>query len=187
MYVLARAARFEEAQAAIDSSKSHVIKEPFYQNPFYWAAKGWLALQVDDSASACSCLERAYSEESSFIHGYALGLAYLNAGRPEDAVTIFEKLVKGYKEDRVSYPLEAVKLYYHLGTAYQNLGRRKEATSSYEEFLEIWKDADPAFDEIKSDARRRLAAETAEAAAGLEPLPEVPEEKAPEKPIDPEA
>ncbi len=155
--LLVRAKRFDEARAALDSSAVQVREGPGNDNCYYWMAKGWLDFGLENYPAACSDFERAYDVEPMFYNGYPLGLAYISAGRPADAVKLFETLVMRYKDERAAYPIEAVKMYYYMGVAYQETGRGQDAARMYREFLDTWKGADRAFDGIKTDARRRLA------------------------------
>jgi tetratricopeptide (TPR) repeat protein/DNA-binding Xre family transcriptional regulator len=157
VYILARANKFDAARAALDSSGTLVREGPGNDNCYYWSARGWLDLELGDHEAACADFERAYDVEPMFYNGYPLGVAYIGAGRSGDAVTLFEKLVMRYKDERAAYPIEAVKMYYYLGIAYQETGRAQDAARMYRELLDTWKNADPVFDGVKSDARERLA------------------------------
>jgi tetratricopeptide (TPR) repeat protein len=153
---LARAGDFDGARAVLDSLRELVPETPDHPNGYYWAAKGWLDYETADYPSACTDFEQASAWEPWLVFGYSLGLAYLKAGRFDETVVQFEKQMTRFEDDRAAYPIEAVKMYYFLGVAYQELGRAQEAAAMLREFLEIWKDADPAFDPLRSDARRRL-------------------------------
>jgi tetratricopeptide (TPR) repeat protein len=160
VYILTRAGRLAEAEALIDTSAAYVSQQFGRQNCYYWTARGWLDLAHEDYDAACSHFELAYDEEPFLHHGYPLGISYFKSARPGDAIRVFEACLKRYKEDRVSRPIQAVKTYYYLGIAYEEVGRPGDAAAQFREFLEIWKDADPVFDEIKADARRRLSKTT---------------------------
>jgi tetratricopeptide (TPR) repeat protein/DNA-binding Xre family transcriptional regulator len=155
--LLARAKKFDEARAALDSSESEVRRCPGRSNSHYWMGKGWLDLGLEDFAAACADFERAYDVEPMFYNGFPLCLAYIKAGRPADAVRVFEKISRRYMDERAAYPLDAVEMYYYMGVAYQETGRARDAAKMYREFLDTWKNADPVFDEIKLDAQKRLA------------------------------
>jgi len=43
------------------------------------------------------------------------------------------------------------------GELYERLGRRDEAIARYQRFVELWKDADPSFQQPVAEATRRLA------------------------------
>lgn len=159
--ILARAGRFDEAGAALDSCETAVAEGHGHANSYYWMARGWFDFYRGDYASACSAFEQVRGPDSEFLHGYYLGLAYMKAGRVDEAVGIFEKIAKRYRDDRAAYVIEAAKFYYYLGVAYEETGRRHEAAKMYREFLETWKDADPVFDGMKADAWKRLSRITA--------------------------
>jgi tetratricopeptide (TPR) repeat protein len=161
VFFLAAAERLEEAEAALDSCAAAVAERPGLANCFYWMAKGWLDLSRGDYAPASTAFERAWEIHPQFLHGYYLGLAYMKAGRVDEAVGVFEAIGRRYGDQRVAYPIEAARFYYYFGVAYQESGRMQDAAKMYREFLEVWKDADPVFDPPKADARKRLSRVTA--------------------------
>jgi tetratricopeptide (TPR) repeat protein len=85
-----------------------------------------------------------------------LGLAYLGAGRPDEAIAKFEELLSSYSDKLLYTGVYGVKLHYYLGQAYEQSQKYDQAAAQYETFLEIWKDADSGLTGI-DDARRRLA------------------------------
>ena len=92
---------------------------------------------------------------SFFAVRYGLGVAYLIAGRLDDAVRELEIVTRGTSwSERIS-PVASVLAHYHLGLAYEASGRAEDAAAQYGNFVTTFKDADPVFDEV-GDARARL-------------------------------
>ena len=153
---LARAGRLDEAAAFLDSLEASLPENSNTQIYCYWSAKGWLEFESGDSESAAVSFERANDQLNSFLHAYPLAVSLLRAGRADESVTIFGQQLADYTIHRVCYPLEAVQMYYYAGIANEESGNTKKAVELYEEFIEIWADADPAFDDMIRDAVTRL-------------------------------
>lgn len=85
-----------------------------------------------------------------------IGRCYMEAGKLGEAVTLFEKAMNQYDENRALSPMEAIKAHYHLGLAYEQSGWHDKAIEQYETFLDIWKNADSGIVQI-DDAKERLA------------------------------
>jgi tetratricopeptide (TPR) repeat protein/DNA-binding winged helix-turn-helix (wHTH) protein len=76
-----------------------------------------------------------------------LGKAYLEAGRLDEAVTEFERILRL----NPNYPLAQ----YHLAQAYERKGAQDQARTAYQRFLQTWKDADADVPEVVT-ARQRV-------------------------------
>lgn len=122
------------------------------------ACDGWIQLRRGNPDAACASFEKALERLHVFQFCYPLGLAYLDAGRPEDAVRVFEHCVNRYSSDRIRSAIWGVKLYYQLARAYDAVGRHQDAAHMYTRFLNIWGDQNlPSVEEIAT-ARAQLAA-----------------------------
>lgn len=64
----------------------------------------------------------------AFAH-YGLALEYAKAGRPDDALTLFQKLL-GFSPDYTA-------AYYHAGVLLGKLGRVEEARAMFERGIEV--------------------------------------------------
>jgi len=69
-----------------------------------------------------------------------LGEAFLELGRPDEAIAEFERVLA----INPNYPLAR----YHLAEAHRMKGQQAEAVANYRAFLEIWKGADPDIPEV---------------------------------------
>ena len=87
----------------------------------------------------------------------ALAEAYLKAGRTDDAIALFEKIIMRHDGERIVTPTLSVRAYYMLGTAYETAGEPDKAAEHYRRFLAIWKDSAAGPKEI-SEAKTRLTA-----------------------------
>ena len=85
-----------------------------------------------------------------------LALAYFESGDREKAREEYEKILTYSMGKLYTGDIFARSLYW-LGRIYEEEGQTNRAAEHYEKFLELWKDADPVFEEIK-DAGKRLTA-----------------------------
>jgi serine/threonine protein kinase/tetratricopeptide (TPR) repeat protein len=122
-----------------------------------YLAKGGIALATGDAAAACASFEKARDIKATFQGGYWLARAYLEAGRFDEAIDLFENILRKHDAERIASPTWAVPAHYYLAVAYEKAGNPRQASSQYERFLAIWKDADPRVKEVP-EARSRLAA-----------------------------
>ncbi len=138
---------------------------------FYWHLMGMLELEKDDLKSAIDNFEsavslgsREYSWQTSgeypVLHRQtlfynSLASAYYRAQNWEKALNNYKKIT-AMTVGRLLYNDIYAKSFYMMGQIYEQLGDSAKAVEHYEKFLELWKDADPGFAEVK-DARIRLA------------------------------
>jgi len=119
---------------------------------------GAIELIKGNRAAAIDHLQRGLYEDSVplFESRYLLGLAFLEADRPAEAVQILEAALRRHDERMMQFPIWVVTAKYYLAKAYEQLGQREQALARYEEFLGIWKDADEGIKEVEQ-ARERVA------------------------------
>jgi serine/threonine protein kinase/tetratricopeptide (TPR) repeat protein len=146
----------ERAEAVAGTVKEYTEGRGSLERDVYWYAIGWIELAKGNLEEALTDFEKATAAGRFFPGRYALARIYLESGKLGEAVTVLEKMLSRYDEERAEYPFEAVKAYYLLGLAYEKSGWNNKAIEQYEEFLEIWEDADPGLPEVE-DARQRLA------------------------------
>jgi hypothetical protein len=53
-------------------------------------------------------------------------------------------------------------IHYRLGELYEGRGERRKAADYYGRFIDLWREADPAFQPRVAEAKRRLMSVTAE-------------------------
>jgi len=153
--VLAQLGRIEDAATVVDTLEQEMGRGE--GRPFgYWYAAGALALAEGRFDDAVVHFETAAGIRSAFEVRYWLIQAYLNAGKPEQALAELQKLMRIYESPRAFYGVWSVKLHYYLGMSWERLGDRDRAADEYRRFLEIWRDADPQLAVLDS-ARTALA------------------------------
>jgi non-specific serine/threonine protein kinase len=151
--LLAQNSEFEKAGKVAGDFRETIKKNNPALMTNYWYALGCIEFYKGDYELAAKHFTKS---RSNFRIRYMLGRSYLNANNLDDAVTVLEKALSRYSNNRVFWGFWSVKANYYLGIAYEKSGNPNEAIEQYEEFLEIWKDADPGIEEI-DDAKARLA------------------------------
>jgi len=126
--------------------------------------RGSVALSRKDYATAIGQLQQAqdalppggfYFAPSDHVPiWFALGQAYLGAGRPKDAAPWFQKVVDRSVE-RQFQPFEFVRSWYYLGTIREQAGDAAGAREAYRRFASYWKDGTIDRDHV-AEAQRKL-------------------------------
>jgi tetratricopeptide (TPR) repeat protein len=150
-----------EATAAIErlSTLTDRMTTPWGQRRVR-LARGVSALESHDAATAIRELRSAVAllppnrMERGVPILYALGCAYLAAGREVNAAATFERIVES--SARADAPLEFIRSLYFLGQIAERRGDRTAARGHYERFVRYWGDGDLDRDRV-ADARRQLA------------------------------
>ncbi|MGH7630707.1 MAG: protein kinase domain-containing protein [Gemmatimonadales bacterium] len=92
-----------------------------------------------------------------------LGAAYHAAGQTDSAVAVYERYLRTRWLRRVEADgWHRPRILYRLGELYEASGDRARAADYYSQFAELWRRADPDLQPRVAEARRRLAALTAE-------------------------
>ncbi|UCD94755.1 MAG: tetratricopeptide repeat protein [Candidatus Zixiibacteriota bacterium] len=152
--ILAGKGDYARAEQGVEELK--VSLEQMGDMTGYWLSLGRIEMTKGNYAKAVSYFENITQRSLAFCTGYMCAEAYLLAGRPRDAIPIFEKIDRMHDYDRALNGVWTVKINYYLGVAYEDIGDYEMAIGYYEEFLAFWKDSDPGI-ESKQDARERLA------------------------------
>ncbi len=85
-----------------------------------------------------------------------LARAYQKAGKVDQAISEYEKLLTLEREDRFDrFPIDP-RYHYRIASLYEQKGWIGKAIEHYTKFLEIWGDADPDWPEL-AEAKSRLA------------------------------
>jgi tetratricopeptide (TPR) repeat protein len=151
--VLARLGDPAEVEALIGELERRWPQNTFVQEIDIPAARAGLALRDGDADEAIHVLETPRPFEAASLFVIQLrGEAYLQAGRPAEAVVEFEKLVS---LDHI-FPFWQIHSLAHLWLARAHLanGDAEAARTSYERFLEIMVDADegiPMIEKARSE------------------------------------
>jgi serine/threonine protein kinase/tetratricopeptide (TPR) repeat protein len=152
----ADAGRVAEADSVIRPYEAVLDTLEVVSAAAYHLARGDIALKRNVPEIAIQHLESSNRlDPQKFTTRYRLAEAYLMGHRINDAISILEKILHRYDNNRLSYACQSVLAHYQLGTAYQQAGRKEDAIEQFETFLELWKDADPVWKEIP-DAKKRL-------------------------------
>jgi tetratricopeptide (TPR) repeat protein len=122
------------------------------------------------SALADGRAQEAISEFRSADHGSCqlcalpgLGQAYDLAGQPDSALAIYERYVTTPAPFRLlADGIWLPAIHYRLGELYEGRGERRKAADYYGRFIDLWREADPAFQPRVAEAKRRLMSVTAE-------------------------
>ena len=149
--LLAENKEFAKAEEVAQAVKKDIGEEGLT----YWLIVGNIELEKGNLEASIASLEKAAKGGAAIGRNFPLAKAYLQAGRLDESVAEFEKVLMRYDEYRASSAVHNVKTYYLLGLAYEKSGWNKKAIEKYEEFLDIWKNADPGIKEVE-DARERL-------------------------------
>ena len=122
-----------------------------YQN---WI--GRLEMEKGNYDTAAVLFEKSFKINPLFLLRELLGRSYLGAGRIDEALTIYEKIINRYELNRSYWPAWGIMTHFYLGRTYEEAGRNDEAIEQYKTFLDIWRDADEGI-KIIEDAKERLA------------------------------
>jgi tetratricopeptide (TPR) repeat protein len=129
--------------------------------------RGDLASAKGDLDTGRKLLERADEQEKKV--GYSeppqysrpalevLGMAYIRAGKFDDARKVFQKVLE--RRPRSGWAL------YGIALAWDKQRKQPEAASAYREFLDAWSNADSDLAQVKA-ARAYLKSEPRSAASG---------------------
>ena len=131
-----------------DSAKAHEMR-------------GYIALNAKQYAQAQTELRAADQVGCPICNAPMLGRAYDLDGKPDSAITVYERFVNTPMLERTGVDatfLPAV--HKRLGELYEAKGQRDKALEHYRVFIELWKDADPELQPKVTDARQRVAALT---------------------------
>ena len=92
-----------------------------------------------------------------------LGAAYDDAGQTDSAAVVYERYLRTRWLRRVEGDgWYRPRILFRLGELYEQRGDRGRAADYYSQFAELWRGADPDLQPRVAEARRRLAALTAE-------------------------
>jgi tetratricopeptide (TPR) repeat protein len=124
---------------------THRGARPPYQRGVYYL-RGQLALLEGENAKALEM----FREASRHWSGWAdfntfddcLGDAYLQLGRWDEAVAEYKRVLRLFPGTALAR--------YHLASAYDHSGQEQLARAEFVRFLDLWKDADPDIQEVRT-------------------------------------
>ena len=110
---------------------------------------GELALADGDTAGAIEQLARAestlaprrYMASQHVPVWFALGSAYLEAGKEAQAAERFRRVTESTTE-YIDFPIPYVRSFYFLGKIHESRGDADKARQYYQRFVDFWKDGD---------------------------------------------
>ena len=152
--ILAGKGDFARAERIAEELRENL--EPTGIMTVYWQSRGEIEKAKGNYDKAVTLFGNITDRPLAFCTGYMYGEAYLLAGRPRDAIPVFEKVNLIHDIIRANNGVWSVKINYYLGRAYEDIGDHETAIEYYGEFLAFWKDSDPGI-ESRDDARERLA------------------------------
>ena len=86
---------------------------------------------------------------------FGLGTAYLESGRPKEALPWFRRIAESHME-RIVFPIQYVRSFYYLGQIHESRGETEQAAENYRRFLDYWQDGDMDRERVE-EARRKVS------------------------------
>ena len=143
-----------------------LIDESIYPRDIYLFhhLKGQIELEEDNFTGAIEELQKARGYESAqrswfdmhAMNIFPLGMAFYVSRDLTKSREMFEELTR-LTTGRIWWGDLYAKSFYMLGKIHQEEGREAKAIENYEKFLDLWKNADPGFEEVDY-AKTQLAA-----------------------------
>ncbi len=78
-------------------------------------------------------------------------------GEPDSAIAQYERFVNLHNTDPENREFFLAAALRRLGEMYESKGQRDKATEYYGRFVDLWKGADPEFQPLVADIRKRMA------------------------------
>jgi pentatricopeptide repeat protein len=161
--ILAGRGEFVEATAIADKLKAATEAGGWSLTKFaYCYTQGTIELargNYEESLRLLKTSADAMSKRASINYFQAslqLARAYLESGKAEEAIAVYETILSNAMVDRIHWVVQITKARYHLARAYEQAGRSDDAIVQYEDFLKRWGKADVRLESVE-DARTRMA------------------------------
>ena len=146
---LARAAETPRAAQVAANLERQFPGDTLVQRYWLPCIRAAIALARGDASASLRALEKAHATELGQVPPFEFGMlyptylrgaAYLRAGRPEDAVREYRKILArpGIAMNFIIFPLAQL----GLARAFALEGVRTLAAPEYDRFLELWRGAD---------------------------------------------
>jgi len=141
------ARRFDES---LEQYQSMISTHPL--NPMAYFGMAWVARHVGRHDEALSAMKRAEElSNGSFMMTTGRGTAYAAAGMRREAEQLLEKIA--------ALPAQCYVISYHVALIYHYLGNKEKTLLALEDAFAqrdlwlVWIGVEPAFDNLRSDAR----------------------------------
>jgi tetratricopeptide (TPR) repeat protein len=153
---LAENGQLARAEEILASLKKDIIDNKLPMCGYNYG-RGALEFAQKNYDSAAVYFKKLYDLNSMFPFGFMYAKSLTMAGKYEEAIEEFEKLLKIYDINwRLCLGNMSNELHYYLGLAYENTGQYDIAVKHYKIFLDILKNADPGI-ELIEDAKKRIS------------------------------
>ena len=153
----ARTGAMDRAEELLARQAREVPPEVLRRDPSRPMALGLVALHRKEPRQALEALRRrALVERCSICTAFDEGRAYELLGQADSAIVQYERFANGLDvdpEDREFYLAAALR---RLGDLYESKGDRAKAAEYYGRFVTLWEKADPEFQPLVADIRKRI-------------------------------
>ena len=117
-----------------------------------------IALSRGNGREALTAFRRAHRLlRCTICTAFDEGRTFEQLGEPDSAIVQYERFVNGHNVDPENREFFLAAALRRLGELYESKGDRTKALEYYGRFVDLWKDADPEFQPLVSDIRKRMA------------------------------
>ncbi len=161
LYALARRS---DLAAANERSWEQAVPEGQRRGPGRHAMEARVAFARRDYVAAAAAWRAFDDAVGCVVCGlYDLGRTYDAAGQADSAIAVWQRAVSLPDLNRMQTDQdELAPTLKRLGELYERRTDRQKALDAYGRFVELWKDADPEFQPVVADVKRRIERLTAE-------------------------
>ena len=144
---LARTGELSQAQKLVEELNREFPLDTMTQYSLLPTIRAAIELQKKNPAKAIELLqavapyELGNSDLATLYPAYVRGQAYLDSGKPVEAVTEFQKILDHPGMVRIA--VIGALAHLQLGRAQTMMGDKAAARKAYQDFLSLWKEADP--------------------------------------------
>ena len=122
----------------------------------YQLFAGIIEMEKGNYDTADTLFQKAYKTMPLFFMDELIARNHSRAGRIDDALKVYEKIINRYEPNRAYWPTTGVLTHFYYGRTLEKAGKHDEAMEQYETFLDIWRNADEGLAPVE-EARKRLA------------------------------
>lgn len=156
--LLAKYGKHAEARQEYEHYRKFLMRDTIrYGTPERTCPQASMLLYQGKAPEAVTVVEKEVAGKNVGIRKiYLYALAAYQSGQNEKAVNRLESLLQMNNSNWMTIPTMYGKSIFLLGQCYEASGWKTKAIAEYERFLDLYKNADPVFNEVK-DAKERLA------------------------------